>query len=121
MLYQPTFWEGLYNMLGNVWEWVADPWHGDYDGAPDGRVWEDDKIDKPGGGCVIRGGSWSCEARSCRSVCRDGVELGRRKTTLVFAVPEFRGRGRPMCLPCWNLPRGRRVHPEKSGYFGYAG
>ncbi len=45
---------GLYDMSGNVWEWVADTWHADYSGAPaDGSMWQGD-----GGRRVIRGGSW---------------------------------------------------------------
>jgi hypothetical protein len=37
---------GLYDMLGNAWEWTADCWHGSYEHAPDdadapciGRAW----------------------------------------------------------------------------------
>jgi formylglycine-generating enzyme required for sulfatase activity len=46
---------GLYDMNGNVWEWVSDCWHNSYKGAPtDGSTW-----DTPGCNMrVIRGGSW---------------------------------------------------------------
>ncbi|MBC6480382.1 MAG: SUMF1/EgtB/PvdO family nonheme iron enzyme [Hormoscilla sp. GM7CHS1pb] len=50
---------------GNVWEWCADPWHKNYQGAPsDGRVWEF------GGDYsrrVLRGGSWYFNPWDCRS------------------------------------------------------
>ncbi len=48
---------GLYDMHGNVWEWVEDCWHDSYEGAPsDGSTWT------TGGECsrrVLRGGSWT--------------------------------------------------------------
>jgi formylglycine-generating enzyme required for sulfatase activity len=47
---------GIYDMEGNVWEWVEDSWHDSYEGAPaDGSAW------LQGGDAtyrVIRGGSW---------------------------------------------------------------
>jgi formylglycine-generating enzyme required for sulfatase activity len=64
---QPNPW-GLYDMLGNVWEWVEDPWHSSYEGAPtDGSVWESAEA---GAGRVLRGGSWGDYAGSCRSAFR---------------------------------------------------
>jgi Uncharacterized conserved protein len=50
---KPNPWD-LYDMHGNVWEWVQDSWHGNYEGAPsDGSAWED----KDGSNRVTRGGS----------------------------------------------------------------
>jgi formylglycine-generating enzyme required for sulfatase activity len=50
---------GIYDMDGNVWEWVEDSWHDSYEGAPaDGSAW------LQGGDAtyrVIRGGSWDNE------------------------------------------------------------
>jgi formylglycine-generating enzyme required for sulfatase activity len=47
---------GLHDMHGNVWEWVEDPWHKNYEGAPtDGSAWltGGDNTRR-----VLRGGSW---------------------------------------------------------------
>ena len=58
---------GLYDMHGNVWEWVQDTWHESYDGAPaDGSAWESGV----GALRVIRGGSWDDLAGDCRSALR---------------------------------------------------
>ncbi|HEY2608153.1 SUMF1/EgtB/PvdO family nonheme iron enzyme [Paraburkholderia sp. RL18-103-BIB-C] len=46
---------GLYDMNGSVWEWTADCWHNNYQGAPvDGHAWDSPGCDMR----VIRGGSW---------------------------------------------------------------
>ena len=63
---------GLYDMLGNVLEWVQDHWHNNYQDAPtDGSAWEDRA---PGASRVLRGGSWNDGARHVRAACpRCGV------------------------------------------------
>ncbi len=50
--------QGLYDMSGNVWEWVEDCWHGNYNNAPsDGRAWKEEDNGQCGQR-VLRGGSW---------------------------------------------------------------
>ena len=59
---------GLFDMHGNVWEWVADCWHNNYQGAPtDGSAWTNacDSSD-----AVLRGGSWVSLSRSLRGASR---------------------------------------------------
>ena len=59
---------GLYDMHGNVWEWVADTWHNNYGGAPtDGSVWDSGDSDWR----VLRGGSWYNNAKDLRCAVRD--------------------------------------------------
>jgi len=54
---------GLYDMHGNVWEWVQDCWHDNYKGAPsNGDAWETaSQVESQSEQCrrrVLRGGSW---------------------------------------------------------------
>ena len=59
---------GLYDVHGNVWEWVQDEWHDTYNGAPaDGSAWEDGVSAFR----VFRGGSWFFKTWSCRSASRN--------------------------------------------------
>jgi len=58
---------GLYDMIGNVWEWVVDPYHNNYENAPkDGSVWKDSNDEEIGDGWVLRGCSWYNNPRICR-------------------------------------------------------
>ena len=46
---------GLYDTVGNVWEWTEDCHHNNYNGAPvDGTAWTGDDCSSR----VVRGGSW---------------------------------------------------------------
>jgi formylglycine-generating enzyme required for sulfatase activity len=64
---KPNPW-GLYDMHGYVWEWCADHWHPNHRGAsPAGLA----RVKKGEKGRVIRGGSWTDPAESCRCAYRD--------------------------------------------------
>lgn len=56
---------GLYDMSGNVWEWVEDGYHDNYNGAPtDGSAWMGGSLH------VLRGGSWGYDQPFSRAAAR---------------------------------------------------
>jgi formylglycine-generating enzyme required for sulfatase activity len=58
---------GLYDMVGNVWEWTEDCWHDNYNGASSGgSAWTTGDCIKR----VIRGGYWDNFPEILRSACR---------------------------------------------------
>ncbi|MBU0656760.1 MAG: SUMF1/EgtB/PvdO family nonheme iron enzyme [Gammaproteobacteria bacterium] len=74
---------GLYDMNGNVWEWVQDRWHSDYKGAPvDGGSWESGDS----AGRVLRGGSWNYAPRNVRSAYRSDSAPGHRHNLFGFRL-----------------------------------
>ncbi|UGQ48311.1 SUMF1/EgtB/PvdO family nonheme iron enzyme [Massilia endophytica] len=66
--FPPNPW-GLHDMHGNVWEWVQDVVHENYQGAPvDGSAWEEggDQVRR-----IVRGGAWLYQPRYLRSALRN--------------------------------------------------
>ena len=79
---KPNPW-GLFDMYGNVWEWVQDNWHENYHGAlADGSAWEDSGADRVG-----RGGSWRYDfTMRCRSAARGCCNPSDRDGSLGFRL-----------------------------------
>ena len=77
---------GLYNVHGNVWEWVEDCYHPNYEGAPsDGSAWTT-KCEKLWGRSilhVLRGGSWFETSRYLRSETRTSPSLPQLRVSNV--------------------------------------
>ncbi len=81
---------GLYDMHGNVSEWVEDDNHKDYNNAPlDGSA----RIDNPRDtGRMLRGGAWDDTARDCRAASRVGGVSGFPNINSGFRVAGPPGR-----------------------------
>lgn len=74
---------GLYDMDGNVSEWMADCWHDNYVRAPvDGSAWINP-------GCsirVVRGGSWGSSPEQANSAYRQGADASIRSGRVGFRI-----------------------------------
>ncbi len=74
---------GLYDMIGNLWEWTDDCLNRNYAGAPtDGSPWR-------AGDCgqrMLRGGSWGSYPHNLRSATRYSVNRDYRGSEVGFRV-----------------------------------
>jgi len=77
-LKRPNGW-GLYDMLGNVWEWCEDEYRKRGSGES-----------KASADRVVRGGSWDHWAGSVRAACRVRADPGPRDVFIGFRCAEFR-------------------------------
>jgi formylglycine-generating enzyme required for sulfatase activity len=74
---------GLYDMVGNVWEWTEDCWNESYQGAPaNGTAWTSGDCSRR----VVRGGSWIDDPDFLRSAFRIGYSTVVRLNDLGFRV-----------------------------------
>jgi formylglycine-generating enzyme required for sulfatase activity/uncharacterized caspase-like protein len=74
---------GLYDMLGNVWEWTCSAYESDYDGSEKRCVSK-----KHTGPRVLRGGSWDINPAWVRSASRFWLSPGIRNTGLGFRLAQ---------------------------------
>ena len=74
---------GLYDMAGNVWQWVEDCYHENYNGAPaDGSAWTLGECKSR----VLRGGSWGFKPDFLRSTFRMWSTPNLRNSNVGFRV-----------------------------------
>ena len=75
----PNPW-GLHDMHGSLWEWCRDWYQSQLPGGPDPEVTEvaSDR--------VVRGGSWYCPAKGCRSAARGAFAPNDRQDAIGFRL-----------------------------------
>ena len=81
--YPPNPW-GIYDLNGNVWEWVVDAWNDGHSGRPAdaaARMAGPDPQEH-----VIKGGSWDDRDRRARCASRNGMDDTHRENEIGFRV-----------------------------------
>jgi formylglycine-generating enzyme required for sulfatase activity len=74
---------GLFDMEGNVSEWVEDCWHDNYTRAPrDSTAWVNPGCERR----VVRGGSWGSDPDQVRSAFRIAARTDTRSSRVGFRV-----------------------------------
>ena len=74
---------GLFDMHGNVWEWMADCWQPQYSAKPVEQV-------EVCNSRVLRGGSWSSAASALRSAARGWERQDKFKNSIGFRVARLK-------------------------------
>ncbi|MGQ0528237.1 MAG: formylglycine-generating enzyme family protein [Panacagrimonas sp.] len=101
--FPPNPW-GLFDMHGNVWEWVQDCWHSDYTGAPaDGSPWVGG-TNSDCGKRVNRGGGWGNHPRTMRAAKRDADAATGSGDAFGFRVVREE-RAQPPAAPATRTPQ----------------
>jgi formylglycine-generating enzyme required for sulfatase activity len=76
----PAF--GLYDMHGNLWEWVEDAWHDSYEDAPTDGAPQDGNTSQR----VMRGGSWYDIPQFLRAAGRNRSITDNRDVNIGFRL-----------------------------------
>ena len=91
---KPNAW-GLYDTLGNVWEWVLDEWAMDKQRAQRGEAWPPPSAVAPSANSattekgeerIIVGGGWDNDFRMCNLAARYSAPPGRKADNIGFRV-----------------------------------
>ena len=91
----PNPW-GLYQVHGNVWEWVEDCWHDNYNGAPgDGVPWAGKEPCRH----IVRGGGWDRIPQVLDAAYRASFSASYRYTMIGLRVAKSEPGGKVSVKP----------------------